>query len=181
MIPPKTIKASNRIKWSGWKALGQTEQGRTSLVLALCLLLVGSCNHAFHSSMLGGSPLNLAHFSKGQLLRYAQAMQQEVAANPGHLLKLTTQDVALILAKPELARQDGQSRMWQYRTAGCVLDVYIQEDKVAHYEFRSRGDLNGKKPGSWSCLQSLYKERPIDIAKAFQEIYASSKATRTEG
>ena len=45
--------------------------------------------------------------------------------------------------KPDFRRSDPPAQLWQYRRAGCVLDVFLYRDagvfRVAHAEARSSG------------------------------------------
>ncbi len=62
------------------------------------------------------------------------------------------------LGQPEFKRRDGQAEMWQYKSAECVLSVFIYEDvsggqrRVLHFDGR---DLAGKSVARETCLNSL--------------------------
>jgi hypothetical protein len=162
-------------------------------VMAVCLLLVGSCNTAQVSGILSSILHNnkdIASLSQGQLMRYAYDLQNVSAEDPENLEQFTSRDITLMLAKADLERKDYPSVIWQYRSESCVLDVYFQADDeqdmtdapVAYYELRERGLVTraSENPvGAWNCLQSLYHERQPVIEAGFRQIYASLQSEGT--
>ena len=61
-----------------------------------------------------------------------------------------------ILGSPDFVRQDGNSQIWQYRSSGCVLDMFIHGPrknlKIIHLE--TRGRTVGTSPSD-SCVTNL--------------------------
>lgn len=149
-----------------------------TLLSAACV--VAGMNMVPQPDRFNGRRADLSSLNKTQMMRYARSMQESVAATPDMLLKLAGEDVRLILAAPDLARVDLPSVVWQYRTASCVLDVYLDagrgdadQARVAYYEARSRSgeDMGAAEAGG--CLQGLYADRAGKIAESFQQIFAA--------
>lgn len=152
--------------------------------VALSFLLVGSCHQPMNDAS-GPDALtrDLASLSKSDMMRYAYMLQSALADNPALFTQLDERKIRLVLAKPDLLRKDGNTQSWQYRTASCVLDVFMtgKKDKIAHYEFRSTDALDEAEPESAKCMQSLYKDRRIAIEKSFADIYADTRIDPNAG
>ncbi len=62
------------------------------------------------------------------------------------------------LGQPTFKRKDGQAELWQYKSAECVLNIFIYEDvnggqrRVLHFDGR---DLEGKSIARELCLNNL--------------------------
>lgn len=148
-------------------------------VWSVCLLLIILFNDSMNASAFTGTRQDLSEMSRGGMMRYARSMQAEVAQDPALFMSLKGEDIRLILAAPEMERIDGPTRVWQYRTASCVLDVYFtvtgesraDDAAVSHYEIRARA-LDGavREKG---CMTGLYDARESQIAEAFEIIFAS--------
>ncbi len=152
--------------------------------LAISFLLVGSCHQPMHTGVDShGVQRDLASLSKADMMRYTYMLQSALADNPDLFTKIDERKVRLVLAEPDLLRKDGNTQSWQYRTASCVLDVFItgKEDQIAHYEFRSTDALDEAEPERWQCLQSLYQDRRIAIEKSFADIYADTRIDPNAG
>lgn len=151
-------------------------------VLALTLMLVGSCNNSY-LPFWSGERADLAEMNMSRLMRYAQVLQGTVAERPETFLDLRGEDVRLILAEPDLAWQEASSASWQYKAGECVLDIYLDTDKdsVAYYEFRSADAVADDTPSSWNCMQSLYEARAKVIEANFQQVFASAQKPASEG
>jgi hypothetical protein len=151
---------------------------RIAVVITFALLLVTANSMALNPGRFTGERIDLASLNKSQMMRYARSVQETVAKNPDMLLKLSGEDVRLILAAPDLQRVDNPSVIWQYRTASCVLDVYFTADgtpdkaDVAYFEVRARAS-DKAEPEAGICLQGLYQSRAQQIAAAFRQIFAS--------
>lgn len=65
-----------------------------------------------------------------------------------------------LLGDPDFRRKENPGELWQYRTADCVLDVFLysegKETKVRHVETRDRGLLKISKA---NCLNGLVAAR----------------------
>lgn len=75
---------------------------------------------------------------------------------PGRLRGLAAGEVVAKLGDPSFRRHEAPAEVWQYFGPGCVLDLFLYDDKgaqrVAHVELRSR-NLN---PGAQAaCLSQL--------------------------
>jgi len=152
------------------------------LVLSFCLLLIGSCNERASFLDFSSSKPELSTLDKGDLLRYAYAVQASLMNTPQNIEKLRTADIQLALSKPDMERRDGITRVWQYRTKSCVLDVYWREGKpqnnITHHEFRARQKLSPgvamqkEEPEKWACIQNIIEEHRAEVEKTFYETYA---------
>jgi hypothetical protein len=63
------------------------------------------------------------------------------AAAPGDLTGIEGAALQRLLGAPGLVRKDYPAEVWQYRSASCVLDIYLYPDHdrltVAHAEARA--------------------------------------------
>ncbi|MGE4220389.1 MAG: hypothetical protein AB7G39_13160 [Alphaproteobacteria bacterium] len=81
------------------------------------------------------------------------------AIAPDSLVGQTADDVNAKLGQPSFARRDGPSSIWQYRGAGCVLDLFLYQAQagaapvVDHAELRPL-PADGPRPDP-ACLQAL--------------------------
>ncbi len=162
--------------------LSLKHQKRVSL-LALCLslFLVGSCNESTEFLDFSEKPANLQQLSKSDLVRYGYALQMAILQKPNNIKKLSSNEVKLAFSTPDLERKDGRNAIWQYRTQGCVLDVYLKnkgaKQSVSHFEIRQRRSvLDGTQavvdPVQWQCVQTVIQERRRAIDNGFSDIYA---------
>ncbi len=80
----------------------------------------------------------------------------EANDDPGHLRGLLAGDVVAKLGDPSFRRREAPAEIWQYFGPGCVLDLFLYEDKgaqrVTHAELRSR-NLNAGAQAA--CLSQL--------------------------
>ncbi|MDR3440723.1 hypothetical protein [Telmatospirillum sp.] len=80
----------------------------------------------------------------------------EPGDDPGHLKGLAAGEVVAKLGDPGYRRRETPAEVWQYFGPGCVLDVFLYDDKgaqrVTHAELRSR---NLTPSGQASCLAQL--------------------------
>lgn len=78
------------------------------------------------------------------------------ADNPAGLRGLAAGDVVAKLGDPSFRRREAPAEVWQYFGPGCVLDLFLYEDKgaqrVAHVELRSR---NLTPSAQAACLSQL--------------------------
>ncbi len=65
------------------------------------------------------------------------------AATMGGLAGLSAAELVGRLGQPDFRRSDPPAQLWQYRRAGCVLDVFLYRDgkafRVVHAETHGRG------------------------------------------
>lgn len=76
--------------------------------------------------------------------------------DPDRLLRMDRRALATLLGKPQFVRREADARVWQYRSASCVLDVFLYDvastHQVIHYEFRPATTLSGPTPGCFEAL-----------------------------
>jgi len=74
------------------------------------------------------------------------------------LLGKRTPWVSEHLGQPFFKRTEGGAELWQYKTAECVLNIFIYEDfeggqrRVLHFDAR---DLKGKPTKRDGCINSI--------------------------
>lgn len=77
-------------------------------------------------------------------------------ASAADLIGLSAVDVQAALGAPDVQRQDGDARIWQYRADGCVLDVFFygaaDSAEARHAETR---DLKGAIEDGPDCIDAL--------------------------
>ncbi len=156
---------------------------RMMLVTSLCfsLFLVGSCNERTIFFDFSSAKPDLASLDKGDLIRYAYAIQAGLLNQPEILAELRDEDIQLVLAEPNLNRVEGAARHWQYIDATCVLDIHFMEGKnvdIAHYEMRATQSLSpysttdNPEPQQWNCLQNIIQTRRAAFEESLSETYA---------
>ncbi len=156
------------------------QRARTTHLTVIGAIVVALMTFSFaqiNAVAFTGERIELASLSKGSLQRYARSMQSKVADTPYLLTRLTGEDVKLILAAPEMDRFDGPTTVWQYRTDACVLDVYfsarnaqVDAAQVTHFDIRAR--IKDNNVQEQACLNDLYDTRAVQIAQAFEQIFA---------
>lgn len=154
-----------------------------SLTLLLSLFLVGSCNERSTFFDFAKTKPDLSAMNKGDLMRYAYALQAGLMNKPEQIGQLRPQDIKLALAEPDLNRAEGKARVWHYQSNACALDVYWREgmDSVGHHEFRARqtvsqkGVSNNTLPSSWACIQNIIETRRAAIDENLSYQYANLK------
>ena len=64
----------------------------------------------------------------------------ETERDPERLLHMNRRTISSLLGKPEFVRREATARVWQYRIARCVLNLFLYDEaaghRVIHYEFR---------------------------------------------
>ena len=151
------------------------------LALCLSLFLVGSCNESASIFDFSKKPNDLQQLTKSERVRYGHALQAAILQSPDDITKLQASEVKLALSSPDLEREDGYNKVWQYRGQDCVLDVYWQkinaQTPISHFEIRQRRSvLDGTQaviePVKWQCIQNIIQQRRDDIDEGFREAYA---------
>lgn len=131
-------------------------------LLPLAFLLVGSCKTAEGPEAYGNANVpalfRLALFpdSRSAVSQddyqpargYVSRARKYIAGDPAALTKLTEREITYLFGKPSLVRRDADARIWQYRTEGCVVDVYFYKNTerssgfdVIHVDFRAGEQL----------------------------------------
>jgi hypothetical protein len=153
-------------------------------LLPLAVLLVGSCKTYESDTAYGGTQapalFRLALFPDSRhavsddyqpARGYIARAQKYIAGEPAALTKLTEREIGYLFGKPSLERRDADARIWQYRTEGCVVDVYFYKNDaqksgydVSYVDFRSGEQLKvggpiAEKPATSNhqsrCLRTL--------------------------
>lgn len=106
--------------------------------------------------------------------RQVAAVRAIISQNPHGLVGMRGRDVAHAFPVPGLARRDGEISVWQYRTANCIVDIYLRgaadvEDgdrKVVYFEARPPAravlgaapvmDENFGKAEAGACLKTAF-------------------------
>jgi hypothetical protein len=84
----------------------------------------------------------------------AAALQPAAARLPGmrKLTGLSADEVVALFGEPDFRRAEPPAELWQYRSADCVLDLFLYDDaggfRVAHSETRDRSLVQA---GSGQC------------------------------
>lgn len=96
------------------------------------------------------------------------------------------EEIELAFSKPDLVRDAGQHKMWQYRADNCVMDIYWKDNgesyPVSYFEIRQRRSvLDGTQaviePMQWQCVQAIIETNRREIEAGFGEIYADLSYT----
>ncbi|HVM81182.1 MAG TPA: hypothetical protein VMU06_19330 [Stellaceae bacterium] len=73
---------------------------------------------------------------------------------------LSDKDVQRVLGEPDFRREEPPAEIWQYRSAECVLDLYLYDDsgqyRVAYAETHDRGFT---RVSQTSCYSRLVSDR----------------------
>lgn len=88
---------------------------------------------------------------------------------PEQLLGLSQAEVSALLGEPELRRTEAAIQIWQYRSARCVLDLFLYPDggdvrlvadrvAVVHVETRPRVAGRGQ-PVTGPCAEGVLQTR----------------------
>lgn len=149
-------------------------------LLPLAVLLVGSCKTyesdtayggaqapaLFRQALFPGSQHAAANDDYQPARGYIARAQKYVAGDPEALMKLTEREIGYLFGKPSLERRDASARIWQYRTDGCVVDVYFYKDAgrtsgfdVSYVDFRSGDQLKIGGPISASPVEPKSQSR----------------------
>jgi hypothetical protein len=108
--------------------------GRLSrfLFAGAAVALLGACSAAAPPPALTAAP------------EPAAALQPAAARPPGmrKLTGLSADEVVALFGEPDFRRAEPPAELWQYRSAECVLDLFLYDDaggfRVAHSETRDR-------------------------------------------
>ncbi len=72
------------------------------------------------------------------------------------LVGLSAADLRRLLGEPDFRRQEPLAEFWQYRTADCVLDLFLYSDgrayHVVHADTRDRGFLRVSQSNCYGAL-----------------------------
>lgn len=125
------------------RRFGDAAAGFVSRLAALAALLLAGCS-------TGPAPATMAAPIARDSVRATAAPAAARAVD--RLDGLRAAELVALLGEPELRRVDPPAELWQYRTARCVLDVYLYADgngvRVRHAETRERDALG---PAAGDC------------------------------
>lgn len=80
--------------------------------------------------------------------------------DPRRLIGMGQEDVAGLLGPPAFERKDDPALVWQYRSAACILDVFLYLDgaaySVAHFEVRGPSVVEVDRK---ACFLGLLRDR----------------------
>ncbi len=80
------------------------------------------------------------------------------------LVGLSAADLRRLLGEPDFRRQESLAEFWQYRTADCVLDLFLYSDgsayRVVHADTRDRGFLRVSQSNCYGALVQARSGRP---------------------
>ncbi len=81
---------------------------------------------------------------------------RDLAADPNRFKGLGASEVIAKLGDPSYRRREAPAEVWQYYGPGCVLDLFLYEEKgsqkVVHFELRNNGL---QTDGGTTCLSEL--------------------------
>lgn len=87
-------------------------------------------------------------------------------SQPERLIGLKAAEIADLLGTPGFRRKDSPAEIWQYRTQGCFLDVFLYADKaggelysVAHVEVRAR---RAEPVTKQDCLRQVVRGKRVE-------------------
>lgn len=82
------------------------------------------------------------------------------AVDPSVLMGLNAPALAAKLGDPALLRRDGPAQIWQYRSTGCIVDLFLYDGargfEVTHVELRGPAFDDGTGP---ACIGAMAKPR----------------------
>ena len=87
-------------------------------------------------------------------------MNKLAPPDPGRLIGMGREEVAGLLGPPSFRRRDDPALVWQYRSAACILDVFLYRDgadySVVHFEVRG---LSVVEVDRNACFLGLLRDR----------------------
>lgn len=124
------------------------------------LLLLGACMTVADTETAADMTAVPAETSPGiASIRQAPRYRLPFEDNPARLEGLSDQQVTSIFGEPGFRRKDKPAEVWRYRSAGCILDVFLypegQNFRVAHAEVRD--SATDSVPNH--CLTSIVDQR----------------------
>ncbi len=131
------------------------------LVLALALAaMLGACTVGPPYGRSGGPAVPGAP-SEDEL----SPQTGEINVNPGGLSGLAARDVLAKLGDKRFRRREAPAEIWQYFGPGCVLDLFLYDEKgaqrVTHAELRSRTLAPAAQA---DCLSQLLAGKRGDVS-----------------
>ena len=77
--------------------------------------------------------------------------------SPDSLIGLNSHEIGLLLGSPHFKRRDTAAQIWQYRSGGCVLSLFLYPSSkglsVSHLDTRSHID---KSISSKKCFTNIF-------------------------
>jgi hypothetical protein len=79
-------------------------------------------------------------------------------ARPEDILGLAADAIEKLLGRPELVRRDAPAQVWQYRSASCIVDLYLYPEKTSYrVAFIEARDRSAARMAADRCFDSLAK------------------------
>lgn len=129
------------------------DSGLSRAIPALAaLVLLAACGDSGQTEQAAGNASTAA-----PLLYNGAASAGPREEEPEKLLGLETDAIQGLLGDPTLVRRDGDAEVWQYRSTGCVLDLFIygQPKRVEHVDLRNRGE--GAPDAVRACFAAMLR------------------------
>lgn len=137
-------------------------------VITIVICLIGAACAAQPATIPEPSVLETAPQTTSQP---PAALAKPAIPQPTVLSGLTRDQVSRLMGAPHFRRVDDPAALWQYRTKGCVLDLYLRADgpvyRVVHFEFRS--DPKTLSKGQFT---------PVDVSACFARLAKPPKDAR---
>ncbi len=150
--------------------------GRRTILVALSALvgLAAVCGLVLRSTSVSSrsaAETFLLSLSLEERIAYADGIDSLIRESPESLTRLVGLDLILLLDKPAYARQEGSVIVWQYRTADCVLDLYIDTARTPDADPISRPvayqEIRNRHPGT--SLTSTPESQVAPLPSAAQQ------------
>ena len=88
----------------------------------------------------------------------APAPELDKPARPEDVLGLAADALEKLLGRPDLVRRDAPAQVWQYRSASCVVDLYLYPEKTSYrVAFIEARDRSAASMAADRCFDSLAK------------------------
>lgn len=117
----------------------------------------------------------LIEMDEAALQKYREDIKALLIKEPEQIRMLLGQDLLLVMAEPDMQRQDAMMTMWQYSSDDCVLDIYFKPAEnqdfapVMHHEIRARktayfvnmDEEQSTETNEQHCLESLLSQEIV--------------------
>lgn len=147
------------LRSGGRSAVANGRGTRNSAVASMLLLsLIAAAGLASYSP-LAPVPFDL----RAEAARLAQ---RDGPPDPKELMGLEGPEVLRRLGAPELVRREGTSRVWQYTSPNCVLDLYLYPE-TSDYRvvfLKTRARRPEREAGNWCYAGIIASARSASVA-----------------
>lgn len=96
--------------------------------------------------------LDFASINDADIRHYARLLGTATARDPYRIRYYDARQLLLLFGEPDLRRREGRYEQWQYRSASCVMNIFVEQDvmgggyaqlQVADILFSSRRQRSG--------------------------------------